>query len=315
MKLIIQIPCFNEEATLPLTIRDLPQRIEGIDCIELLVIDDGSSDRTAEVARQLGVQHVVSLPRNIGLAYAFSVGLETALRLGADIIVNTDGDNQYCGQDIPKLIQPILEGRAGMVIGDRQVDTIAHFSPVKKKLQKLGSWMVRRVSGTEIPDATSGFRAFSRDTALRLVVFSRYTYTLETIIQAARKHIVVTSVPVRTNRKLRESRLVKGIFRYVWRSGLTIFRIVLMYEALTVFLTLGLLLIGGGLLVSLRFLIFLAMGQGSGHVQSLILASILFVLGFQNVLLGLLANLLNANRLLNEEINYRLRKMEFRGDQ
>lgn len=314
MKLIIQIPCFNEEATLPLTIRDLPQHIEGIDRIELLVIDDGSSDRTAEVARQLGVQHIVQLPRNTGLAHAFSVGLETALQLGADIIVNTDGDNQYCGQDIPRLIRPILDGQAGMVVGDRQVETIAHFSPIKKKLQKLGSWLVRRVSGTEVPDATSGFRAFSRDAALRLVIFSRYTYTLETIIQAARKHIVVTSVPVRTNQKLRESRLVKGILRYVWRSMLTIFRIVLMYEALTVFLTLGLLLMGAGLVVSVRFLVFLAMGQGSGHVQSLILAAILFVLGFQNVLLGLLANLLNANRLLTEENNYRLRKMEFQRD-
>lgn len=311
MKLIIQIPCFNEEATLPQTIEDLPQHIEGIKCIELLVIDDGSTDRTSEVARDLGVHHIVRLPRNMGLAYAFSIGIETALQLGADIIVNTDGDNQYSGKNIADLIQPILEGRADMVVGDRQIETIKHFSKTKKLLQKLGSWVVRRASGTDAPDATSGFRAYSRHAALQLVVFSSYTYTLETIIQASKKNIVVSYVPVSTNEKLRESRLIKNIPSYIWRSMLTILQIFLMYEALTVFLTLGAVLFGTGVLVTLRFLYFYLIGQGQGHIQSLILATILIILGFQNFMLGILANLAATNRRLNEDINYRLKKLEF----
>jgi glycosyltransferase involved in cell wall biosynthesis len=311
MKLIIQIPCFNEEATLPQTIGDLPQYIEGIDCIELLVIDDGSTDRTSEMARDLGVHHVLRLPRNMGLARAFSIGLETALQLGADIIVNTDGDNQYCGKDVTGLIRPILEGKADMVVGDRQIETIKHLSKMKKLLQKLGSWVVRWVSGTDVPDVTSGFRAFSRKTALQLVVFSSYTYTLETIIQAGKKNIVVGHVPVDTNEQLRESRLIESIPSYVWRSTLTILRIFLMYEALTVFLTLGAVLFGAGVLISLRFFYFYLIGQGQGHIQSLILATILIVLSFQSFMLGILANLSATNRHLSEEIDYRLKKLEF----
>jgi glycosyltransferase involved in cell wall biosynthesis len=311
VKLIIQIPCYNESATLPDTIRDLPEQVPGFNTVEYLVIDDGSTDDTARVARELGVHHIRRSPQNRGLAHAFAKGLEEALKLGADVIVNTDGDNQYAGECVDDLTRPILEGEAEIVIGDRRVETIAHFSAGKKLLQKVGSWVVRWASGTGIPDATSGFRAFSRDAALQLGVFSSYTYTLETIIQAGKKGISVTSVPVQTNQKLRESRLIQSMPRYIIRSAVTILRIFLMYEALRVFITLGMFPVIVGALLLLRFGYFFAIGDGAGHVQSLIVASILIVLGFLTFLLGMLADLIAKNRRLTEEVSYRLRKMEF----
>jgi glycosyltransferase involved in cell wall biosynthesis len=311
MKLIIQIPCFNEAETLPLTIADLPRQVTGFDEVEFLVIDDGSTDGTADVAREHGVVHVLQLPQNRGLAYAFNAGLERSLSLGADVIVNTDGDNQYQGEGIADLVRPILEGRAEMVVGDRRVDTIKHFSWTKKCLQKTGSWVVRWASGTDVPDSTSGFRAFSRNAALQLTVYSTHTYTLETIIQAGKKGIVITHVPIATNEKLRESRLIRSIPGYVVSSAITILRILLMYEALRIFLTIGAVLFGFGTLLVLRFLYFFLIGEGQGHVQSLIIAAILIVLGFQTFLLGLLADLIAKNRRLNEEMAYRLRKSEF----
>ncbi|NIS80809.1 MAG: glycosyltransferase [Anaerolineales bacterium] len=311
MKLIIQIPCFNESATLPDTIRDLPERVPGFDTVEYLVIDDGSTDDTARVAREHGVHHVRRSSLNRGLAHAFAWGLEEALKLGADVIVNTDGDNQYAGECVDDLTRPILDGEAEIVIGDRKVETIAHFSRLKKILQRAGSWVVRWASGTGIPDATSGFRAFSREAALQLAVFSSYTYTLETIIQAGKKGISITSVPVKTNQQLRASRLIQSVPRYVLRSAVTILRIFLMYEALRVFITVGIFPVIFGIFLLLRFGYYFAIGDGAGHVQSLIVASILIVLGFLTFLLGMLADLIAKNRRLTEEVSYRLRKMEF----
>lgn len=311
MKLIIQIPCYNEADTLPQTVRDLPRSIDGFDAVELMVIDDGSRDGTAQVALDLGVEHVLRWQHNHGLAYAFSQGIETALRLGADVIVNTDGDNQYRGDGVEKLVEPILRGEADIVVGNRRVEKIAHFSRMKKLLQKVGSWIVRWASGTDIPDATSGFRAFSRDAALQLTIYSSFSYTLETIIQAGKKGIDITHVPVETNPQLRESRLMRNIFQYVVSSGVTILRIFLMYEALRVFITTGVILFGVGTLISLRFLYYFLLGEGQGHIQSLILAAVLLVLGFQTILLGLLADLIAKNRRLNEEASYRLKRLEF----
>ncbi len=313
MKLIVQIPCLNEEATLPITVPDIPRQIEGVDTVELLVIDDGSSDRTVQVARELGVEHIVRFRGNRGLAAAFAAGLDAALRLGADVIVNTDGDNQYAGASIPDLIAPILSGQADMVIGDRQTDTIAHFSPLKKRLQKLGSWVVRQASNTDIPDTTSGFRAYSREAALRINVVSDYSYTLETIIQAGKQRLALGHVPVATNPKLRESRLFGSIPAYLRRSVETIVRIYAMYEPLRVFVAAGLLLLLGGLLLSLRYLYFVLMGEGTGHVQSVIIAAVLFIAGFQIILIGLLADLIAVNRRLSENILLRVKRMEVGG--
>jgi glycosyltransferase involved in cell wall biosynthesis len=312
MKLIIQIPCYNESETLPQTIDDLPKTVPGFDEIEYLVIDDGSTDRTAQIAESLGVHHVVRMPRNRGLAAAFEKGLQTAVQLGADVIVNTDGDNQYPGGYITDLVRPILDGEADMVIGDRQVETVPHFSRIKVFLQKLGSRIVRWSSGTDVPDATSGFRAFSRNAALRLVIFSNYTYTLETIIQAGKMGLSVTSIPIETNPKLRESRLIRSIPVYLVRSSVTILRIFLMYEALRTFLTLGSLPFAAGWILVFRFLYFFAIGEGRGHVQSLILAAILILVGFLIFLLGLLGDLIARNRRLSEEIVYRVRNIESR---
>jgi glycosyltransferase involved in cell wall biosynthesis len=302
MKLIIQIPCFNEAATLPVALAELPKQLPGLDEIELLVIDDGSTDDTAQVARRHGVHHVVGFRRNQGLARAFMLGIHACLERGADVIVNTDADNQYNAQDIPALIQPILERRADLVIGARPITEIAHFSPVKKLLQRFGSWVVRRVSGTDVMDAPSGFRAISRDAAFSLNVFNSYTYTLETLIQAGQKGMRVMSVPVRVNGDLRPSRLVKSIPSYVKRSILTIFRIFIVYQPLKFFVTIGSIpfLIGFGL--GARFLVEFFRGEGDGHVQSLILAAVLLLLGFLTFLLAVLADLLSVNRRLLEEL-------------
>jgi glycosyltransferase involved in cell wall biosynthesis len=309
-KLIIQIPCFNEEATLPITLADLPKTAEGFDTVEWLIIDDGSTDRTAEVAREHGVDHVVRMTRNSGLAKVFMAGLDACLRLGADVIVNTDADNQYCADDIPALLAPILQGRADIVIGARPIAEIPHFSPVKKMLQRLGSWAVRVASDTEVPDAPSGFRAMTRRAALRLNVLSEYTYTIETIIQAGRSGMAIESVPVRVNEDLRPSRLVKSIGSYVRRSLVTIARIFMTYKPMRFFMAPGLAFFGAGVIVGLRFVYFYAIGQGGGHIQSLILTAILLVIGVQLVLFGLLAELLGNNRKLLEDIQWRTRRLE-----
>jgi len=310
MKLIVQIPCFNEEEFLPITIKDIPREIPGIDQVEILVIDDGSTDRTSQVARECGVDHIIRFKSNQGLAKGFITGIQEALRLGADIIVNTDADNQYCGSEIPRLIQPILEGRADIVIGDRGVETIEHFSPSKKFLQKLGSWVVRVASNTHIPDAPSGFRAFSREAALRTNIVSGYTYTLETIIQAGHNRLAITHIPVKTNPKTRESRLITSVWKYVWRSASTIIRTYAMYRPLKFFATIGVIVFMGGVLLSIRYLYYMFSGEGAGHVQSLILAAVLMMLGFQTLVIGLISDLIAANRRLNEEILYRLRDMD-----
>jgi len=311
-KLIIQIPCYDEAETLPATIADLPRTIDGIDEVEILIIDDGSTDGTIEIAQELGVDHIIRLSQNQGLAVAFARGLEASLQMGADIIVNTDGDNQYRGDCVRDLVEPILKGDAEMVVGDRQINTIQHFSAFKKILQKFGSWIVRWASKTNVPDATSGFRAFSKEAALRLSIFSEYTYTLETIIQAGKKGISITSVPVETNEVLRESRLIHSTFQYVTRSAITIIRIFLMYEALRVFLGLSVVPLVSGFFLLGRFGYYVLIGDGQGHIQSLIIASILMVLGFVTILIGLLGDLIARNRRLNEEIDYRIKKMNIR---
>ncbi|MCL4487649.1 MAG: glycosyltransferase family 2 protein [Chloroflexi bacterium] len=311
MKLIIQIPCYNEAETLPVTLRDLPRELPGIDQMELLVIDDGSEDQTAKVARQLGVHHVRRLPQHLGLAGAFAVGLETALRAGADLIVNTDADNQYDARDMSSLIAPILEGRAEIVIGDRGVRNLEHFSFTKRLLQRFGSWAVQVASDLRVPDATSGFRAFSRDAALRLTVLSDYSYTVETLIQAGARNLCIAYVPVRTRPRLRESRLVRSIPDYIAQSGLTILRAYAMYKPLRVFLTIGGLMVLAGLVPAIRFLYFYIIeGNGTGHIQSLIFAAVLLIMGFQIWLIGLVADLVGFNRKILEEALYRLRKLE-----
>ena len=311
MKLIIQIPCFNEQDTLALVIADLPRTLPGVDQIELLVVDDGSSDRTAEVARQLGVHHLVRLRRNRGLARAFRTGLEVALAAGADIIVNTDADNQYLGEDVARLVEPILDGRADMVVGDRGVAVLEHFSPLKRLLQRWGSWVVGRAAGIPIPDATSGFRALTREAALQLTVLGDYTYTLETLIQAGARRMSVIFVPVRTNPQTRQSRLVRSIPSFVLLSAVTILRFYTMYRPLRVFGRIGAALVAGGVLLGLRFLYFLWQGGGAaGHIQSLILAAILTIVGFQVLLIGLIADLVSLNRKMLEEAVYRVRWLE-----
>jgi len=310
MKLIVQIPCLNEEKTLPLTVKDIPRNIDGVERVEILVIDDGSTDRTSEVAREIGVDHIVRFERNQGLARAFVAGVDACLRLGADIIVNTDGDNQYNGQDIPKLIQPILDGRADMVIGDRRTDTIEHFSFAKKKLQKLGSWVVRLLSGAEVPDATSSFRAMTRKAVLTLNIISDFSYTLEAIIQASKKKLAITTIPIRTNVKLREPRLYSSTFVFIKRSASTIIRTYATYESLKVFFVIGGAIVVVGIILGLRFLYFFVTGSGIGHVQSVILASMLILLGFFLGMIGLLADLISANRRLIEDISFRVRNLE-----
>ncbi|MEF3074309.1 glycosyltransferase family 2 protein [Methylobacter sp. Wu1] len=307
MKLIIQIPCFNEAKTLSIALSALPRTVPGFDTVEWLVIDDGSQDDTVKVARECGVDHVVRHTRNQGLARGFMTGLDACLRLGADVIVNTDADNQYNADDIPALVAPILEHRADIVVGARPIETIEHFSPIKKMLQKLGSWVVRVASNTDIPDAPSGFRAMSRAAAQRLMVFNNYTYTLETIIQAGQKNMAITSVPVRVNEDLRPSRLVKSIPSYIKRSIATIIRIFIIYRPFRFFGTIGAILFGAGFLIGLRFLLNYLSGEGAGHVQSLILAGALLAMGFQAILVAFLADLLAANRKLLEDVRFRLK--------
>ena len=310
MKLIIQVPCKDEEKTLPVTLADLPREVPGFDVVEWLVVDDGSTDRTVEVAREHGVDHIVRLTNNKGLASAFQAGLDAALKLGADVIVNTDADNQYHGPDVVRLVEPILAGDADMVVGDREVQSIEHFSPLKKSLQRLGSWVVRQASSTSVPDTTSGFRAYNREAALAIQVVSKFTYTLETIIQAGKMLVAVDHVPVRTNAQLRESRLFPSMWSYIRRNAVSIFRIYAMYEPLRVFLTAAVLV---GLIAAAvwgRFLWFLLQGDGAGHVQSLILGAVLFNAAMVLAAMGVLGDLLSAQRTTLQRVFERVRRVE-----
>ncbi len=310
MKLIVQIPCYNEEHTLPETVRDIPREIPGVDEVEILVIDDGSTDRTVEVARSLGVEHIVRNRRNMGLARTFRRGIDACLHAGADVIVNTDGDNQYVGADIPKLIAPILEGRADIVVGDRQTAKIQHFSPAKKFLQWIGSGVVRKLAGIWVPDTVSGFRAFSRDAAIRLNIVSSFSYTIETVIQAGRRDIAVVSVPIRTNPKTRDSRLFKSISHFIRNSLGTMVRMYAMYKPLRMFFYIGTVLSLLGLLPIVRFLAYYLFGEGEGHIQSLVLGGVLLLMGFVTYLVGLVADLVSFNRQLLEMTLERARRLE-----
>jgi glycosyltransferase involved in cell wall biosynthesis len=312
IKLIIQIPCLNEEQTLPQTLRDLPRSISGVDLIEWLVVNDGSTDGTVAVARAAGVHHVLDLGRQTGLANAFRSGMAQALEAGADIIVNTDGDNQYCGADIEKLVRPILAGEADIVVGCRDIEAIKHFSPLKKLLQRVGSCVVRGLSRTDVKDTTSGFRAYSRQAALKLNVFSTYTYTLETIIQAGRNNMRIAHVPVRTNPKLRESRLMRNMVAYIARQSVNMLRIYLLYEPLKTFLWVGFLASMPGIVLIGRFLHAHVTRAQGGRVQSLIIATVFLLIALGCVLLGLLGDVLAKNRMLSEDILFRLRDHDLR---
>ena len=313
MKLIIQIPCLNEAATLPATLADLPTHVPGIDVIEVLVIDDGSRDDTTGVARAHGVHHVVRFRRRKGLAAAFSAGIDASLKAGADIIVNTDADNQYVGDGIARLVEPLLSGQADIVIGDRNIKEIRTMSWHKKLLQRLGSWTVRQVSGTEVPDTTSGFRAYTRDAALQMTIVSEFSYTLETIIQAGKKRMAIAHVEIATNPRTRPSRLFDSMFSYLKRSAATIVRIYAMYEPLKIFTYIGTTLFLGGFAISVRFLYYWWYDSGDhGKVQSLILAATLMIVGFQVVLIGLMADVISGTRKLLEDLLYRVKSMELR---
>lgn len=311
MKLIIQIPCYNEAQTLEIALNDLPKHIDGIDTIEYLIINDGSKDNTMEVAKNWGVNYIVNLKRNKGLAKGFMAGIDACLRNGADIIVNTDADNQYNADDIEKLVRPIIEGKTDIVIGARPIDQTEHFSLLKKKLQHLGSYVVRKASKSDIPDAPSGFRAYSRDAAMRLNVVNEYTYTLETIVQAGRTKIPMESVPIRTNAELRPSRLFSSMFGYVKKSMLTILRALTMYRPLMVFSVIGSIVFASGLIIAIRFLYFYVTGDGGGHIQSLILSSTLLLVGFNTLVLGLMADVIAANRKLIEDVQYHVRRLDY----
>lgn len=310
MKLIIQIPCYNEAETLEIALNDLPKHIDGIDEIEYLIINDGSKDNTVEVAKNWGVHYVVNFKRNKGLAKGFMAGINECLRQGADIIVNTDADNQYCGEDIEKLVRPILDGKADIVIGERPIDQTEHFSPLKKKLQHFGSWVVRKASSTNIPDAPSGFRAYSREAAQHLNVVNEYTYTLEQIVQAGRNKMAIMSVPIRTNGELRPSRLFNSMYGYIKKSMLTIVRAYLMYKPLRFFFGIGCVPMLLGIILGARYIVYMCIGQASGHIQSLILASMTILLGFMCWMIGIQADMVAANRKILEEIQYRARKTE-----
>jgi glycosyltransferase involved in cell wall biosynthesis len=311
VKLFIQIPCLNEEEHLPATLADLPRSVSGFDTVEWLIIDDGSTDRTVEVAREHGVDHIVRLTNNKGLAAGFQAGLDACLKLGADVIVNTDADNQYNADDIPKLVAPILAGDADMVVGDREVMNIEHFSPLKKSLQRLGSWVVRLASETDVPDTTSGFRAYNREAAMQMAVVSKFTYTLETIIQAGKLLVATDHVPIRTNEKvLRESRLFPSMWSYVRRNTVSIFRIYAQYEPLRVFMSLAILLFVLALIPWTRFFIAFVSGDGHGHIQSLILGSVLFNAAVVLAALGIIGDLLFAQRMMSQRIFERVRRVE-----
>ncbi len=309
-KLIIQIPCLNEASTLPATLADLPRSVPGIDTVEVLIIDDGSNDGTSDVARACGVDHIVRLRRNKGLAAAFTAGIDASLKAGADYIVNTDADNQYAAHEIPRLIGPLMRGEADIVIGDRNVGELRHMSWRKRQLQRLGSWVVRQVSNTTVPDTTSGFRAYTREAALRMTIVSEFSYTLESIIQAGKKRMAIAHVPVSTNPRTRDSRLFDSVFGYIKRSSATIVRIYTMYEPLKVFTYLGLTVFGMGLAISVRFVYYYLTGTGAGHLQSLIASAILMIVGFQVLVIGLLADVISANRKLLEDLVYRVRTLE-----
>ena len=310
MKLVIQIPCYNEEKSLPVTLAALPQKIEGIDDIEILIIDDGSKDRTVEAARQCGVENFVSMPHNCGLARAFVAGLNKALSMGADIIVNTDADNQYCADDIPRLIKPILDNKADIVIGARPIEKIKHFSPLKKILQKFGSYVMKKISGADILDAPSGFRAFSRHAAMRINIFDNYTYTMESIIQAQRKGLSIVNVPVRVNEEdFRPSRLIKNNFQYIFRSAKTMIRFFIIYHPFRFFATLALIFFLLGFGIGLRFLYFYFLGDGAGHIQSVILCGLLITAGFQTALLAIIADLMGINRKLIEDVQIKVQNV------
>ncbi|HYF25928.1 MAG TPA: glycosyltransferase family 2 protein [Baekduia sp.] len=314
MKLIIQIPCLNEEETLPATLGDLPREVAGFDTVEWLVIDDGSTDRTIEVARAHGVDHIVKLTNNKGLATGFQAGLDACLKLGADVIVNTDADNQYSAADIPKLVTPIVEGRADMVVGDRETDQIEHFSPLKKRLQKLGSWVVRQASDTEVPDTTSGFRAYNREAAIQMAVVSKYTYTLETLIQAGKLLVATDHVAIKTNPQTRESRLFPSMWAYVRRNAVAIARIYAQYEPLRVFTTLSAILFVLALVPFTRFVIAYVSGDGAGHVQSLIFGAVLFNASVVLFAIGILGDLLYGQRIMTQRIFERVRRIELQLD-
>ena len=310
MKLIIQIPCYNEAGTLAIALSSLPRKIEGFDKVEWLIINDGSEDETVKVAKECGVDHIISFKHNQGLAKGFMAGIKECLKQGADVIVNTDADNQYEAQDIPKLVKPILQHKAEYVIGARPISQTEHFSPAKKFLQKLGSWVVRKASNTDIPDAPSGFRAMSRECAMQLNVYNNYTYTLETIIQAGQKNMAITSIPIRTNEDLRPSRLLSSIPNYIKKSVVTIIRIFVVYKPFRFFMSIAAILLGLGFLLGLRFLYFYFTGNGSGHMQSVVLAGVLIGIGFQTGLIAFVADLLAVNRKLMEDVQFHVRKKE-----
>jgi glycosyltransferase involved in cell wall biosynthesis len=309
-KLIIQIPCLNEAETLPATLADLPRHVPGVDQIETLVIDDGSRDDTVRVARAHGVDHIIRFRRHKGLAAAFMAGIDACLKQGADVIVNTDADNQYSGRDIARLIEPLLAGQADIVIGDRNIRDLAHMSWPKKRLQRLGSWVVRQVSNTEVPDTTSGFRAYTREAALRMTIVSEFSYTLESIIQAGKKRMAIAHVDVSANAGTRESRLFSSLYAYIKQSAATIVRIYAMYEPLKVFTYIGSTIFLVGFSISLRFLYDYFTVGGFGHLQSLVLSAVLMIVGFQVVLIGLLADVISGTRKLLEDLLYRVRSME-----
>jgi len=308
MKLIIQIPCYNEAETLAIALGALPREVKGFDKVEWLIINDGSTDETVKVAKECGVDHIVNFKHNQGLAKGFMAGLKECLKQGADVIVNTDADNQYEADDIPKLTQPIIDHKAEYVIGARPISQTEHFSPAKKFLQKLGSWVVRKASRTDIPDAPSGFRAMSRECAMQLNVYNNYTYTLETIIQAGQKNMAITSVPIRTNEDLRPSKLLSSIPNYIKKSVVTIVRISVVYKSFQFFMSIAGLLFGLGFLLGTRYLYFYFIGEGDGHIQSVILAGVLMGMGFQTGLIAFIADLLSVNRKLLEELRVEKRK-------